>query len=141
MRAEKPSLRPSILLVEDTQDDVILIQREFGRAGITNPLQVVTRGSQAIAYLTGSGTYSDRTEYPFPILVLLDINMPGSDGFDVLRWIRRQPSLAGLCVVVLSASDEMRDVNLANNLGADSFLVKPLESKSIRELWQTVMER
>ena len=139
MTAEKPSLLPSILLVEDNQDDVLLIRREFQRARLINPLQVVSRGPQAIAYLTGSGPYCDRNQYPFPALVLLDINMPGSDGFAVLKWIRRQPGFARLCVVVLSSSDEMRDVNLAIQLGADSFFVKPLECRSLSELWQAVL--
>jgi len=137
--AEKPSPHPAILLVEDSQDDVLLLRREFEQAGLRNLLQVVSRGPQAIAYIAGSGTYSDRTQHPFPALVLLDINMPGSDGFAVLKWIRRQSVLARLCVVVLSSSDEMHDVNLAYNLGADLFLVKPLERRSISELWQAVL--
>ncbi len=139
MPFEEPSLQPTILLVEDTQDDVLLIRREFQRARLTDPLRVVASGPQAIAYLTGSGTYCDRTQYPLPSLVLLDINMPGSDGFAVLKWIRRQSVFAQLCVVILSSSDEMRDVNLAHHLGADSFLVKPLECTSLSELWQAVL--
>ena len=139
MPPEEPPLQPAILLVEDNLDDVLLIRREFQRAPLTNPLRVVRSGPQAIAYLTGSGTYCDRTQYPLPALVLLDINMPGSDGFGVLKWIRRQPVFAQLCVVVLTSSDEMRDVNLAFHLGADSFLVKPLECRSLSELWQAVL--
>jgi CheY-like chemotaxis protein len=136
---EEPSFQPAILFVEDNPDDVLLIRREFERARLTNPLHVVSSGPQAIAYLTGSGTYHDRTQYPLPALVLLDINMPGSDGFAVLKWIRRQSIFAQLSVVVLSSSDEMRDVNLAFHLGADSFLVKPLEGRSLTELWQAVL--
>jgi CheY-like chemotaxis protein len=102
-------------------------------------LQVASSGPQAIAYLTGSGIYADRVQYPFPTLVLLDINMPGSDGFAVLKWIRRQSLFAQLCVVVLSSSDAMGDVNLAHHLGADSFLVKPLECRSLTELWQAAL--
>jgi len=138
---EQPSLQPSILLIEDNQDDVLLIEREFQRGRLTDPLQVVASGPQAIAYLTGSGTYCDRTQYPLPSLVLLDINMPGSDGFAVLKWIRRQSVFAQLCVVVLSSSDEMRDVNLAHHLGADLFLVKPIERRSLFELWEAVVSK
>jgi len=137
--AEKLSLQPAILLVEDNQDDVLLIRREFQRTGLPNPLQVASTGPRAIAYLTGSGIFGDRIQYPFPALVLLDINMPGSDGFAVLKWIRRQSAFARLCVVVLSSSDAMRDVNFAHHLGADSFLVKPLESRSLTELWQAAL--
>jgi len=131
---EKHSLPPALLLVEDNSDDVLLIQREFQLARLTNPLHVVSSGPKAIAYLTKSGTQ-------IPALVLLDINMPGSDGFAVLKWIRRQSAFAQLCVVVLSSSDEMRDVNLAHQLGADSFLVKPLEHRSLAELWEAVVSK
>ena len=134
MSLEKPSLPPAILLVEDNSDDVLLIQREFQLARLTNPLHVVSSGPKAIAYLTKSGTQ-------IPALVLLDINMPGSDGFAVLKWVRRQSAFAQLCVVVLSSSDEMRDVNLAHQLGADSFLVKPLEHRSLAELWEAVVSK
>jgi CheY-like chemotaxis protein len=136
---EKLSPQPAILLVEDNEDDVLLIRREFQRACLPNSLQVASSGPQAIAYLTGSGIFSDRVQYPFPTLVLLDINMPGSDGFAVLKWIRRQSLFAQLCVVVLSSSDAMGDVNLAHHLGADSFLVKPLECGSLTELWQAAL--
>ena len=67
--------------------------------------------------------------------------MPGADGFAVLKWMRRQSAFAQLCVVVLSSSDEMRDVNLAHHLGADSFLVKPLESRNLSELWEAVVSK
>ena len=134
MTPEQPSLQPSILLVEDNQDDVLLIRREFQRARLTNPLHVVSSGPKAIAFLTRSGTQ-------VPALVLLDLNMPGSDGFAVLKWIRRQSAFAQLCVVVLSSSDAMRDANMAHHLGADSFLVKPLERRSLSELWEAVLSR
>ena len=130
----QPPLPPSILLIEDNQNDVLLIQREFQRARLTNPLHVVSSAPKAIAYLTRSGTQ-------IPALVLLDINMPGADGFAVLKWMRRQSAFAQLCVVVLSSSDEMRDVNLAHHLGADSFLVKPLESRTLSELWEAVVSK
>ncbi len=67
-------------------------------------------------------------------MVLLDIKMPGTDGFDVLRWIRHQPQFAPLCIVMLTSSDEIRDVNLAYQLGANSFLVKPLDFWNAAEL-------
>ncbi len=91
-----------------------------------------------MAYLAGRQSYFDRTKHPLPALVLLDINMPGSDGFAVLKWIRRQPQFASLCVAVLSGSDEMRDVNLAHHLGANLFLVKPLDFWVAAELLRAV---
>src|SRR5262249_48425052 len=82
--------------------------------------------------------YTDRVVYPVPDLLLLDIKMPGTDGFEVLRWIREQPQFAGMCVVMLTSSDEIRDVNRAYKLGANSFLVKPLDFVNAKELWRSL---
>lgn len=127
-----------ILLVDDNQDDHALIKRAFSRAGLAHPLQSVSSGIEAIAYLNDEHPYHDRTNYPLPVLVLLDVKMPGVDGFEVLRWIRHQPRFARLCVVMLTSSDEIRDANMAYQLGADSFLVKPLDFWNARELSQSL---
>jgi CheY-like chemotaxis protein len=123
-----------ILLAEDEEDDVILIRRAFAKANIPNPLHVVWNGQEAIAYLMGVGKYSNRDEYPLPALLLLDLKMPRVDGFEVLQWVRQQPSLAALPVLVLTSSDRIRDVNEAYRLGANSFLVKPLDFENAVEL-------
>ncbi len=131
-----------ILLVEDREDDIALIRRAFERAQLPNPVQVVVDGAAAIAYLAGEREYSNRAEYPLPALVLLDLKMPGVDGFEVLRWIRDQPGLRNLVVVVLTSSQDIKDVNIAYKLGANSFMVKPMDfenivemSKLIRDYW------
>ena len=114
-----------ILLAEDDEDHALLMRRAFQKARILNPLYVVRDGEEAIAYLAGVGAYANRAEYPLPALLLLDLKMPRKSGFDVLEWIRAQPGLSALRVVVLTTSPEVRDVNLAYRLGANSFLVKP----------------
>src|SRR5579862_6747885 len=124
------------LLVEDAETDAILIRRAFIKGNIVNPLQLVTSGDQAIAYLKGEGTFANRAEYPLPELVLLDLKLPGIDGFQVLRWIRQQPELKALRVVVLTSSDRIQDVNLAYQLGANSFLVKPVDFERFVEISQ-----
>ncbi len=123
-----------ILLVENSQDDILLILRAFQRAGVTRRIQAVTSGMDALAYLKGDVPYSDRERYPLPALVLLDIKMPGMDGFEVLAWIRRQWEFFQLPVVMLTNSDHIRDVNEAYHLGANSFLVKPLDFENAAEL-------
>ncbi|HZR16645.1 MAG TPA: response regulator [Verrucomicrobiae bacterium] len=123
-----------ILLVEDNQDDSLLILRAFQRAGVKRRVQAVTTGMDAIAYLNGGPPFCDRAKHPLPSLVLLDIKLPGTDGFDVLRWIRRQWEFSHLCVVMLTSSDLIRDVNEAYHLGANSFLVKPLDFQNAAEL-------
>jgi len=126
------------LLVEDSESDAILIRRAFVKGNIINPLQVVVNGDQAIAYLRGEGAFSNRAEYPLPELVLLDLKLPGIDGFQVLRWIRQQPELKALRVVVLTSSDRIQDVNLAYQLGANSFLVKPVDFERFVEISQAL---
>ena len=114
-----------ILLAEDDENDVLLMKRAFSQAHIQNPLYVVQDGEEAIAYFKGEGAFSNRAEYPLPDLLLLDLNMPRVNGFEVLTWIRQQPGLSALRVLVLTSSDHMRDVNQAYRLGANSFLIKP----------------
>jgi len=126
--------QPLILLVEDREDDVLLLRRSFQKAGISNPIQVARNGEEAVSYLGGTGKYSNRAEFPLPDLILLDLKMPKVDGFEVLRWIRTQPELSGMRVVVLSSSESIRDVNLAYALGANSFLVKPADFNDYVEL-------
>jgi CheY-like chemotaxis protein len=122
-----------ILLVEDRDDDILLIRKAFERGFIDNPLHVVRDGEEAIYYLAGEGQYSNRAEFPLPDLILLDLKMPKVDGFEVVRWIRRQPGFSSIAVVVLTSSDAIRDVNRAYALGANSFLVKPLDFENFIE--------
>jgi len=123
-----------ILLVDDREDDILLIRRAFVRAHLSNPLQVVRDGEEAIDYLGGSTNYANRDEFPLPDLILLDLKMPKLDGFEVLKWIRAQPGICGIAVVVLTSSDHLRDVNQAYALGANSFLVKPSDFENYIEL-------
>jgi CheY-like chemotaxis protein len=115
-----------ILLVEDDPNDVLLITRAFQKAGLLNALKVVRDGEQAINYLNGEGNYADRERFPLPFLVLLDLKMPGTDGFEVLRWLRAEPAIKRLLVVVLTSSNLQEDVDKAYELGANSYLVKPV---------------
>jgi CheY-like chemotaxis protein len=131
---------PVILLVDDNRDDLLLVVRAFERAGLKHPIKTVSSGSDCIGYLNGEPPYADRSQYPLPTLVLLDLKMRGADGFEVLRWIRSHPPFASLCVVVLTSSDEIRDVNRAYKLGADSFLVKPLDFWNAAELSNSVQK-
>src|SRR5947209_4340043 len=116
-----------ILLAEDLEDDILLIRRAFAAAKISTPLFVVRDGEEATAYVSGTGKYSNRAEYPLPHLILLDLKMPRMDGFEFLRWIRQHPQLKAIPVIVLTSSEDIYDVNRAYELGANSFLVKPLE--------------
>jgi len=129
-----------ILLAEDEEDYVLLIRHAFSQAKIPNPLHVVWNGQEAIAYLKGEGKYSNREEYPLPDLLLLDLKMPRVNGFEVLQWIRAQPGLAPLRVLVLTSSEQLRDVNEAYRLGANSFLVKPLDFEDFTQLSRLISD-
>jgi CheY-like chemotaxis protein len=140
--------RAVILLVEDQENDVVLIRKAFEKGQIINPLFVVCSGEEAMAYLAGDGKFRNRAEYPLPDLVLLDIKMPGLDGFDVLRWIRSQSGFSSLLVVMLTSSDRVYDVNQAYKLGANSFLVKPLDFENyiqtchvLKQYWLNMNKR
>jgi CheY-like chemotaxis protein len=124
----------TILLAEDNEDHVTLIKRAFVHARLLNPVRVVNDGQEAIEYLNGDGKYADRKEYPFPALLLLDLKMPNKNGFEVLEWIRQQPALRNLRVVVLTTSDQIFDVRRAYDLGASSFLTKPLDLSDFMQL-------
>ncbi len=118
---------PTILLVEDDPNDIVLIRMAFQRTFPGVPIKVATHGLEALEYLKGEGRYGDRKEYPLPNLVLLDIKMPLMDGFEVLLWMREQPGLKRLPVIVLSSSLHEGDAKRAYDSGANSFLIKPAD--------------
>jgi CheY-like chemotaxis protein len=115
----------TILYVEDEENDVFFMQHAWKKAGISNPLKIVTDGEQALQYLAGEGKYANRDEYPLPSLVLLDLKLPKMDGLEVLQWIRTQPAIQTLAVIILSSSNRPEDLRAAYARGANSFLVKP----------------
>jgi CheY-like chemotaxis protein len=125
-----------ILLVEDDENDVVLLQRAFQKGGMREAIKTVRDGQQAIAYLRGEGAYADRERFPMPFLVLLDLRMPRTDGFEVLQWIRSEPELKRLLVVVLTSSNLQSDVDRAYELGANSYLVKPVGFEEMSNLVQ-----
>ncbi len=121
----------TILLVDDCQDDLLLMRSAFRKAAFHNPVQELHNGEAAIAYLKGDGRYSDRDKFPLPLVMILDLNMPMKNGFEVLSWLRDQPGLKRLAVIILSASKRVEDVERAFELGISLFLVKPI---SLEEL-------
>jgi CheY-like chemotaxis protein len=131
-------LTPTILLVDDNEDDLYALRRAVKKAGIANPQQVVTDGQQAIDYLAGAGRFADRVQFPLPFLIFLDLKMPLRGGFEVLTWIQEQPALASIVVVVLTGSDETKDHQQAYALGARSYLVKPPQPADLRSIMDSM---
>ena len=124
----------TILHVEDDANDVILIGRAFRKANISSSVEVASDGEAAVAYLSGKPPYTDRTRYPVPSLVLLDLKLPRKSGLDVLSWIRANPELRRLPVVILSSSKQTVDVNRAYDLGANGYLAKPVNFDDMTEV-------
>jgi CheY-like chemotaxis protein len=127
-----------ILLAEDNEDDVFLLQRAMDKAQFTNPLRVVPDGEQTLAYLKGEGDYRDRQRFPFPALLLLDIKMPGMNGLEVLSAVRKDPLLKRLVVILLTSSNQQRDINDAFNLHVNSYLVKPAGLDGMTAVLETI---
>lgn len=130
---------PTVLIVDDSENDALLMQTIFERSGFVRPIQFARDGDEAIAYLRGDGIHRDRTQHPLPTVVLLDLNMPRVNGFEVLEWIRQQPELARLRVYVLSASNRTEDIVHAHALGANSYLVKPGSLQGLTHLATTLL--
>jgi CheY-like chemotaxis protein len=120
---EKPA---HILLVEDNRMDVELTLDAFKEARLQNKIQVVMNGQDALDYLFRRGKYSDRKTYPMPNLILLDLKLPGVDGFEVLRQVKSAPIIKRIPVVILTSSKDEGDRALSYDMGANSYLVKPV---------------
>src|SRR5947207_15017530 len=103
-----------------------MVRRSFTKASLQGTLDVVDDGDKAVAYLAGHGGFADRARHPLPVLLLLDLKLPRRSGLEVLAWVRQQPTLKRLPVVVLTSSEESADINRAYDLGANSYLVKPV---------------
>lgn len=128
----------TILLVEDDYNDILLIKRAFHKAEIQQSMSLVSDGDEAIAYLSRAGKYADTNSYPTPMLILLDLKLPRRSGLEVLAWIRQNPQLKRLLVVVLTSSTENSDLNRAYELGANSYLVKPVNFQDFVQLVKLV---
>ncbi|NCP86281.1 MAG: two-component system response regulator [Anaerolineae bacterium CG_4_9_14_3_um_filter_57_17] len=115
-----------ILLVEDNRMDVELTLDAFKEARLENKIHVASNGQEALDYLFGRGKYSDRKTYPTPNLILLDLKLPGVDGFEVLRQVKSTPVLKRIPVVILTSSKDEGDRALSYDIGANSYLVKPV---------------
>ena len=131
----------TVLLVEDDLNDIFLVQRAFKMAQVKNPLQVVTDGQEAMLYLRGEGKYRNRNTYPLPKLMVMDIKMPRRSGFEVLEWVKgSQGSLRRIPVIIVSSSDNPADINRAYELGANAYMVKPVDFRAVEHLFHSITQ-
>jgi len=123
-----------ILMADDDEDDVRLTQDAMKEARLTNDFRVVPDGQALMDYLKHEGTYTDVISAPRPSLILLDLNMPKKDGRQALKEIKSDPTLKNIPVVILTTSDAPMDINQAYEIGANSYLVKPVTFTGLVEL-------
>jgi CheY-like chemotaxis protein len=135
----------NILLVEDNIMDIELTLDAFKEAKLLNGIYVASTGEEALNYLMGTDKYADRNTYPIPELVLLDLKLPGIDGFEVLHQIKSTPVLKRLPVIILTSSKEEADRALSYDIGTNSYLIKPISFdgflevvKQITNYWLTL---
>ncbi|HWY78141.1 MAG TPA: response regulator [Verrucomicrobiae bacterium] len=134
--------RLPILQVEDDEHDVFFLAHAFKQAEITNPIQVVYDGKEALDYLSRAGNLPQRSRYPLPCLIILDLKLPRITGMEMLAWLRQESGLPPIPVIVFSSSAHRNDVERAFALGANAFVAKPGSvvervrfAKAVKEFW------
>jgi CheY-like chemotaxis protein len=139
--------RVTIIVAEDDPDDCLLIRDAFAEGPIAGDLQFTRDGEDLLSRLYNRNGYEDRSRYPPPGLVLLDLNMPRKDGREALEEIKRDPGLRALPVVVLTTSRATEDIRRSYHLGANSYITKPdsfpelvLAMQSLGTYWLKVVE-
>lgn len=129
-----------ILLVEDNEADIDLTLDAFRETRLHNIIHVCRNGQEALDYLFGEGDYKNRAVFPLPDIVLLDLKMPGIDGHEVLRRIKGSDGIKRIPVIILTSSKEEGDRALSYDIGANSYLVKPLTFEGFLEVAKKIAE-
>lgn len=129
----EPRQSIKILLVEDDDGHAKLIERNLRKVNLSNPIDRVRDGMEAIEYLHNEGRFTDRTQYSLPRLVLLDINMPRMDGIEVLERIKADERLHSLPVIMLTSTDNQTEIDRCYHAGASGYVAKPVNIVSLGE--------
>ncbi|WP_166481999.1 response regulator [Scytonema sp. UIC 10036] len=130
---------PTVLVVEDSPDDLLFIQRAAVRTNLQMSLKSVTSGDEAISYLLGEGSYGDRNIYPLPSVVLTDTRMPRISGLELVTWIRQQDDFKDLPIVVMSSSTDTDNAKRFAAFGISLYFVKPMSIRGFEEILREVM--
>lgn len=129
-----------ILCVEDDPDDRLLAEMAHRDSGVVNPLAFVADGDEALEYLRRVGRYANRDDKDQPGIILLDLNMPGTDGRETLVIIKADPALRRIPVVILTTSSAERDIATSYDEGANSYIVKPAAFTSLVRLFERLCD-
>jgi CheY-like chemotaxis protein len=130
----------TILLVEDEEADATLLKMAFRRNNLPNPIQWAQDGLEAMEYLNGEGAYADRTQYPFPEVLLLDLKMPRVDGLELLSWLKKHPEFRVIPTIIMTSSRQDLDIEKAYNLGANTYMIKPSSFQELAKMVKLIHE-
>ncbi|MGH7951073.1 MAG: response regulator [Limisphaerales bacterium] len=127
-----------ILLIEDSDNDIFLMERALRKAEITLPLQIEKNAERAVDYLSGKPPFESRQLYPLPCLILLDLSMPLMTGHEILKWRQGQPAIRRIPAIVLTLSEQRDDIVNAYDAGVNAYLVKPPTFDGLVELAKVI---
>ncbi|WP_414526356.1 response regulator [Nodularia chucula] len=128
----------TILMADDDEDDGVLVREALAESQLPIDLHIVNNGEELLDYLHNRGLYTDQSQAPRPGLILLDLNMPKKSGWEVLQDIKTDPKLRSIPVIVLSSSDDQQDIHHSYDLGANSFITKPVSFIALVEIIKNI---
>jgi CheY-like chemotaxis protein len=128
---------PTLLIVEDNEDDIFFMERIFKQMGARCDLRFVRDGVEAVEYLSGKGQFEDRAKNPLPTIILMDLKMPRMNGFEVLEWMQKQPEIKLIPTIVVTSSTMQEDVTRAYRAGANAVMNKPVDKDSLLQMLKT----
>jgi len=122
-----------ILLVEDDEGHALLIQESLRRYGVVNKIHTMTDGQMALDYVFRQGEFAQKQNVPLPGLILLDLNLPKVDGFEVLRQVKENEELKSIPVMILTSTEDQREIDRSYQLGANNYITKPIDYQEFQE--------
>jgi CheY-like chemotaxis protein len=128
-----------VLYAEDDENDAFFMQRAFAKLRRSDALRIAHNGRKAVAYLNGEGEYADRSKFPLPDILLLDVKMPELSGLEVLAWVRAQPQFSKQVIVMFTSSTQDSDVERSRAGGANAYLVKPSNADNLAPLVESII--
>ncbi|MCU0544420.1 MAG: response regulator [Oscillatoriaceae cyanobacterium Prado104] len=132
--------RPALLVVEDSNEDFEALQRLLRRSGLASPILRCVNGEQALSFLYRSGSYAAPNDAPRPGLIVLDLNLPKTDGREVLRRVKQDDNLKKIPIVVFTTSNNPRDIEICYEYGVNSYIVKPIDFAQLKRDIQAIVD-
>ncbi|MEB3339043.1 MAG: response regulator [Leptolyngbyaceae bacterium] len=126
-----PDPNQIILVVEDSDEDFAAFTRVMQTSGLKNPVYRVEHGEEALDYLYQTGSYSEPSTAPRPTVILLDLNLPGTDGREIIQQVKQDDTLKSIPIVVFTTSSNPKDIEICYRYGANSYLLKPIGSQAL----------